>query len=43
MHNEAEGGSSWRPFRGGGSAPGVTTANIDGRSFLKARADTKRA
>jgi len=38
----AETTHSWRPFRGGRNAPGVTSAIVEGRSFLKARADTKR-
>ena len=38
----AETTHSWRPFSGGRNAKGVTSAIVDGRSFLKARADTKR-
>jgi hypothetical protein len=41
MYN-AETTQSWRPFRGGRNAPGVTSAIVEGRTFLKARADTKR-
>lgn len=42
MLYSAETTRSWRPFRGGRNAPGVTSAIIEGRTFLKARADTKR-
>ena len=42
MLYNAETTHSWRPFRGGRAAPGVTSAIVEGRSFLKARADTKR-
>ena len=42
MLYNAETTHSWRPFRGGRVAPGVTSAIVEGRSFLKARADTKR-
>ena len=43
MLYNAETTHSWRPFRGGRAAPGITSAIVDGRSFLKARADIKRA
>lgn len=42
MLYNAETTHSWRPFRGGRAAPGVTSAIVEGRSFVKARADTKR-
>lgn len=38
----AETTHSWRPYTGGRNARGVTSAIVDGRQFLKARADTKR-
>ena len=38
----AETTHSWRPFRGGRNVPGATSAIVEGRAFLKARADTKR-
>ena len=38
----AETTHSWRPFRGGRNAPGVTSAIVERRAFLQARADTKR-
>lgn len=34
---------SWRAFSGGRNAPGTTSAMVEGRAFLKARADTKRS
>lgn len=42
MLYNAETTHSWRPFRGGRNAPGVTSAIVEGRAFLKARADIKR-
>ena len=37
-----ETGHSWRPIKGGRNAPGLTAAMVDGRSFLRARAETRR-
>ncbi len=34
---------SWRPFSGARNAKGVTSAMVEGRAYLKARSDTKRA
>lgn len=39
----AETTHSWRPFSGARNAKGVTSAMVEGRAYLKARADTKRA
>ena len=43
MLYNAETTHSWRPYSGGRNAPGVTSAMVEGRAYLKARADTKRA
>ncbi len=42
MLYNAETSFSWRPYRGGRSAPGMTSAIVEGRAFMKARTDTKR-
>ncbi len=34
---------SWRPSRGGRSAPGMTAAVVDGRAFLRTRSENRRA
>ena len=41
-HYCRETGHSWRPIKGGRSAPGLTSATVDGRAFLRARAETRR-
>ena len=33
---------SWRPIRGGRSAPGMTAALIDGQAFLRTRSEARR-
>ena len=39
----AETSYSWRAQRGGRSVPGMTSAIVEGRAFLRARADSKKA